>query len=277
MQHIWTSLYRAAGVPRGAKFEQITDSVCSIESSRLRLCTSQRTELPRCAEQSMSLVSCALNCLCCLRRLNSLSLFELLRQLESRGLRPQCEPLQRSPWRGWRLSGNSPDLPLQARCLRSCDSELPVLPGSSGTCSADSGNAQQQSAATQCRAASQQHLHCSAPRISHSWLGQRPGGALATAPVTLDQARCRSQAANAGDGITAIYIPAQQTLGRRHRRGRFDLGQAQRSWQDRRQQWRRTDSRTKSTVDNTTVLEVFGQAAATTSRSTSRTVRCRAA
>ena len=28
MQHIWTSLYRAAGVPRGAKFEQITD--CSV-------------------------------------------------------------------------------------------------------------------------------------------------------------------------------------------------------------------------------------------------------
>jgi hypothetical protein len=32
------------------------------------------------------------------------------------------------------------------------------------------------------------------------------------APVTLDQARAAAMTANAGDGITAIYIPAQQTL-----------------------------------------------------------------
>ena len=80
------------------------------------------------------------------------------------------------------------------------------------------------------------------------------------APVTLDQARAAAKAANAGDGITAIYIPAQQTLVvvgtagddsisvKRNAAGKIVVNNGAVPILG-----------TKSTVDNTTVLEVFGQ------------------
>jgi len=80
------------------------------------------------------------------------------------------------------------------------------------------------------------------------------------APVTLDQARSAAKAANAGDGITAIYIPAQQTLVvvgtdgddsiaiKRNAAGKIVVNNGAVPILG-----------TKPTVDNTTVLEVFGQ------------------
>jgi Ca2+-binding RTX toxin-like protein len=80
------------------------------------------------------------------------------------------------------------------------------------------------------------------------------------APVTLDQARAAARAANAVDGISTIYIPAQQTLVvvgtagndsilvKRNAAGKIVVNNGAVPILG-----------TKPTVDNTTVLEVFGQ------------------
>jgi Ca2+-binding RTX toxin-like protein len=79
--------------------------------------------------------------------------------------------------------------------------------------------------------------------------------------VTLDQARAAAKAANASDGITAIFIPAQQTLVvvgtagddsisvKRNAAGKIVINNGAVAILG-----------TKPTVDTTSVLEVFGQA-----------------